>query len=144
MLGEMMTHSRLRQDDHSRVPLLLAAVAGLTAVAVGAFGAHGLRGRVEPELLIVFETGARYHMYHALALLGCAAVGPRLGQAGAVAVWCFALGIVVFSGSLYALTLTGERWLGAVTPVGGVVWMVGWGALGVGAWRAGRGDSHPA
>ena len=113
--------------------LLLAAVAGFSAVAVGAFGAHALEGRVEPGLLDTFEVGARYHMYHALTLLGCAALGARLGRAGTVAVWCFAAGIVVFSGSLYLLTLTGERWLGAVTPVGGVVWLIGWGALGVGA-----------
>ena len=131
------------QGSTSRLPLLLAAIAGFTAVAVGAFGAHALEGRVEPGLLDTFEVGARYHMYHALALLGCAAMGARLGRAGTVAVWCFAAGIVVFSGSLYLLTLTGERWLGAVTPVGGVVWLIGWGALGVGAVRGRAGSTRP-
>ena len=138
--GYALTMVSVPEESHGvtpRLPLLLAAVAGFTAVAVGAFGAHALEGRVEPGLLDTFETGARYHMYHALALLGCAATGPRLGRAGTAAVWCFAAGIVVFSGSLYALALTGERWLGAVTPVGGVMWLIGWGALGVGAVRGG-------
>ena len=94
---------------------------------LGAFGAHGLKSRVAPELLVVFETGVRYHMYHALALLavGWAATrwnAPLLGIAG----WAFVVGIVVFSGSLYVMTLTGARWLGAVTPLGGIAFIVGW------------------
>ena len=119
----------------SRTPLLLAAVAGFTAVAIGAFGAHGLKDRVSPELLVTFEVGVRYHAYHALALLGLAAFGERLGRVGAVAAWCFAVGILIFGGSLYTLALTGQRWLGAVTPVGGLCFLAGWAALGVAACR---------
>ena len=119
----------------SRTPLLLAAIAGFTAVAIGAFGAHGLKDRVSPELLVTFEVGVRYHAYHALALLGLAACGARLGRAGTVAAWCFAVGILIFGGSLYTLALTGQRWLGAVTPVGGLCFLAGWAALGVAACR---------
>ena len=118
-----------------RSTLILAAVAGATAVGAGAFAAHALDGRVEPELLPVFEVGARYHAYHALALLGLAAVIERLGRGGDVAAWCFVVGTLIFSGTLYALTLTGQRWLGAVTPIGGVLLIAGWVAVGVAAWR---------
>ncbi len=105
----------------------LGALSAFIAVAAGAFGAHALRTRLSPELLAVFETGARYQMYHALALLGVAwAVtrwpGPFLIWAG----WLFALGTLLFSGSLYALALSGIRWLGAITPLGGVAFLAGW------------------
>ena len=108
-----------------------ALLAGL-AVAAGAFGAHGLRDRLPPDMLAIFETAVRYQMYHALALL---VVGSLAGQwpAGAVAGWCFVVGIAVFSGSLYVLSLTGVRWLGAITPLGGVAFLVGWAWL---AWAA--------
>jgi uncharacterized membrane protein YgdD (TMEM256/DUF423 family) len=90
-------------------------------VALGAFGAHGLKTRLAPEMLAIFETGVRYQAYHALGLLALAALkGPD--RAG----WCFLVGIVLFSGSLYALALTGVRWLGAITPIGGVLFLVGW------------------
>ena len=112
----------------------LGAVLGGVAVAVGAFGAHGLQGRVSPEMLNVFEVGVRYQMYHALALvlLGLFAgrgpspapieVPPGVGPAA----WLFLAGIVLFSGSLYALVLTGTRWLGAITPLGGLAFIAGW------------------
>jgi uncharacterized membrane protein YgdD (TMEM256/DUF423 family) len=97
------------------------------AVALGAFGAHALRQRLSPEMLAVFEVGVRYHVYHALALFAVAFVADRnpggLAQASG---WAFALGIVIFSGSLYLLTLTGMRWLGAVTPIGGTAFLAGW------------------
>ena len=118
-----------------RTALILASVAGLTAVAAGAFGAHALESRLSPDLLDTFEIGARYHMYHALALLGTAAALPRLGRAGTAAAWCFLVGMLIFSGTLYALALTGHRWLGASTPIGGLVFMAGWVCLGVGAFR---------
>jgi len=112
-----------------------AALACL-GVVLGAFGAHGLRARVTPELLAVFETGVRYHMYHALALL---AVGWQVDRGGAnlagAAGWLFVAGIVIFSGSLYAMTLTGARWLGAITPLGGVCFIAGWALLAVAALR---------
>ena len=97
------------------------------AVALGAFGAHGLRQRLSPDMLAIFETGVRYHVYHALALLVVAWVADKNPESLANAAgWAFALGIVVFSGSLYILSISGIRWLGAVTPLGGVALLVGW------------------
>ena len=91
------------------------------AVALGAFGAHALKSRLSGDMLAVFETGVRYQIYHALALLTLAALrGPD--KAG----WCFAAGIAVFSGSLYVLALSGVRAWGAVTPIGGVLFLLGW------------------
>ena len=108
----------------------LGCVFGLVAVAAGAFGAHALRARLSAELLAVFETAARYQMYHALALLAVALLAARAPSAAASAAgWLFAVGIVLFSGSLYALALTGIRVLGAVTPLGGVCFLAGWVAL---------------
>ena len=113
----------------------LGSASGLVAVAAGAFGAHGLKARLSPDLLAVFETGARYQMYHALALLGAGWAAARWpGQAAAWAGWLFVLGTLVFSGSLYALALTGARWLGAVTPLGGLAFIAGWVMLAWGAW----------
>ena len=107
------------------------AVAALIGVTVGAFGAHGLRDRLTPADLDIFETGVRYHMYHALGLFAVAWVASRWPSgATTIAGWAFIVGIVVFSGSLYTLVLTGQRWLGAVTPVGGVALIAGWAALG--------------
>lgn len=123
--------------------MLAASLAGLTGVLAGTFGAHGLKGRLSPELLETFEVGVRHHLLHAVALLalGLAPAGA-LGERGrGVAVWAFAIGVLVFSGSLYALALTGERWLGAITPIGGVAFLAGWLAIGI----AGiRGESGPA
>jgi uncharacterized membrane protein YgdD (TMEM256/DUF423 family) len=106
-----------------------ALLAGL-GVALGAFGAHGLKERVSPDLLAVFETGVRYQMYHALALLGLSLAWTRWSTAHLTAAgYLFLAGIVLFSGSLYLLTLTGTRWWGAVTPLGGVAFLAGWIAL---------------
>ena len=121
----------------ARLFLMIASVAGLLAVALGAFGAHGLKQRLTPDLLAVYQTGVQYHMYHALALL---AVGVLLAQAPASSAlrwsgWLFIAGIVVFSGSLYLLSLTGVRWLGAITPLGGAAFLAGWAALAIAAWR---------
>jgi uncharacterized membrane protein YgdD (TMEM256/DUF423 family) len=106
-------------------------VAGFLAVAFGAFGAHGLRARLSPDMLAVFETGVRYHMYHALALMLTAAAIGRMGSARLLvaAGWLFAVGIVLFSGSLYALALTGTAVLGAITPLGGLAFLAGWACL---------------
>jgi uncharacterized membrane protein YgdD (TMEM256/DUF423 family) len=110
--------------------LLIAAINGALAVACGAFAAHGLEGRLDARALSVFETGARYHMYHALAmgLAAFAARGAAAGPARAAAMF-FLAGIVLFSGSLYLLALTGTRALGIVTPFGGVAFLIGWGTL---------------
>ncbi len=114
-----------------------AALCGL-GVVLGAFGAHGLRARVTPDLLAVFETGVRYHLIHALGLLAVAWAAARWPAAWVSAAgWLFVAGIVIFSGSLYLLVLTGTRWLGAVTPIGGLCLIAGWALLAVGALRAG-------
>ena len=105
----------------------LGALSGFVAVAAGAFGAHALRARLAPELLAVFETGARYQMYHALALLLLAVQPPT--RATAAAGWLFVTGTLLFSGSLYALALTGVRAFGAVTPIGGLCFLAGWATL---------------
>ena len=116
---------------------VMGAITAGVAVILGAFGAHGLKNRVDPALLVVFETAVRYQMYHALALL---AVGlARMHWPSAlvsVAGWFFLVGILIFSGSLYLMTATGARWLGAITPIGGVAFIIGWIALAAGAWRA--------
>ena len=109
-----------------------AILAGL-GVALGAFGAHGLKAVVSPEMLAVFETGVRYQMYHGLGLLALAwAIGRWPERRLAAAAWPLLAGTVVFSGSLYILVLTGVRWFGAITPIGGVALIAGWGLV---AWR---------
>ncbi|HSB19794.1 MAG TPA: DUF423 domain-containing protein [Anaeromyxobacteraceae bacterium] len=121
-----------------RTLVLLGALSGFVSVAAGAFGAHALKDRLAPDLLAVFETGARYQLVHALAMVAAAWVSARFpGPAGPLAGWLFAAGTVLFSGSLYALALTGVRGLGAVTPVGGVAFLAGWLALGWAAIRSG-------
>jgi uncharacterized membrane protein YgdD (TMEM256/DUF423 family) len=117
-----------------RTFLLIGALAGFLAVTFGAFGAHALRERLSPEMLAVFETGVRYHMYHALALLLVSAMMPRLGGWLVVASgWLFTAGIVLFSGSLYVLALTGITIFGAITPIGGLAFLAGWAGLAIAA-----------
>jgi uncharacterized membrane protein YgdD (TMEM256/DUF423 family) len=123
----------------ARLFLVLAALGGFTGVALGAFAAHGLKARLSPEYLAVFQTGTHYQLIHSLALL---AVGllllhapQRLLRASGT---LFALGIALFSGSLYLLTLTGIRGLGMITPIGGLAFLAGWLCLGLAAWRLGR------
>lgn len=114
--------------------VVLGALSGFVSVAAGAFGAHALKARLGPDLLAVFETGARYQMFHALALVAAGWASARFpGTAASLAGWLFLGGTVLFSGSLYALALTGVRALGAVTPLGGVAFLGGWVAL---AWAA--------
>lgn len=114
--------------------LALGAIAAFIGVALGAFAAHGLKSRLDPAMLATFEIGVRYHMYHALALLGVAWAATRWPGAWVNAAgWLFVAGIVVFSGTLYALALTGTRWLGAITPLGGLALLAGWICL---AWAA--------
>jgi uncharacterized membrane protein YgdD (TMEM256/DUF423 family) len=120
-----------------RLFLALGAISALLSVAAGAFGAHALRARVAPELLAIFETGARYQMYHALGLFAVAWTASRWPSAVVTAAgWLLLAGTVLFSGSLYALVLSGVRALGLVTPVGGVAFLAGWALL---AWAALRG-----
>jgi uncharacterized membrane protein YgdD (TMEM256/DUF423 family) len=117
---------------------VLGALSALAAVALGAFAAHGLKGRLSDDMFAVFEVGARYQMYHALALFATAWAATRWsGGAVSAAGWLFVAGTVVFSGSLYALALGGPRWLGALTPFGGIAFLAGWLALGWAAWSTG-------
>ena len=120
-----------------RTFMFVGALMGFVGVGLGAFGAHGLKGRLPAEMLVVFETGVRYQMYHALALLALGAMMSRLdGRAVVVAGWSFTAGILIFSGSLYALALSGVTMLGAITPIGGVAMIAGWGCLIVAALRS--------
>ncbi len=120
-----------------RLFVVLGAQSAFLAVALGAFAAHGLRGRLAPDMLLTFETGARYHMYHALGLLAVGWAATRWpGTTVAVAGWLFVAGTVIFSGSLYLLGVTGQRWLGAITPLGGAAFLAGWLALAAAAWRS--------
>lgn len=115
------------------------ALAGFLGVALGAFGAHALRAKLSPDMLAIYETGVRYQMYHVIAVFAAAWAAARwqkkiFGAAGV----SFLAGIVVFSGTLYLVALTGERWLGAITPFGGLALLTGWLMLAIGAWRAPR------
>jgi uncharacterized membrane protein YgdD (TMEM256/DUF423 family) len=121
-----------------RSPLVVAgALNAAFAVAAGAFGAHALRERLTPRALEIFDTGARYQMYHALAMILAGLIASRLAGAN-IAGWIFQAGIVLFAGSLYALALTDVKILGAITPLGGVAFLVGWGLLAWTAWRGGQ------
>lgn len=120
----------------ARLWLLLSAFAGFTGVGLGAFAAHGLKGRLTSEYLAVFQTGTHYQLIHALALFGVALLAMQrptrlVNAAGGL----FALGVVLFSGSLYLLTLTGVSKLGMITPLGGVAFLAGWLCLGLLAWK---------
>jgi uncharacterized membrane protein YgdD (TMEM256/DUF423 family) len=116
--------------------MILGSILGACGVALGAFGAHALKSRVDPVMLAVFDTAVRYHLTHALALLAVAWASERWpGAASTTAGWLFAAGILVFSGSLYVMVLTGARWLGAVTPLGGLALIGGWCALALAALR---------
>ncbi len=116
----------------------LGSINAFLAVALGAFGAHGLKNVLSPERLEVYQTGTYYHMVHALALILIAILADRFPGSSLVAWsgWLILLGIVLFSGSLYALTLSGISALGAITPFGGVAFLIGWILLAVGVWRA--------
>ncbi|MCC7143682.1 MAG: DUF423 domain-containing protein [Candidatus Eisenbacteria bacterium] len=114
------------------------ATAALLAVAAGAFGRHALERRLDQHALEIFDTAARYQMYHALAILLVAALAPRLGGRAPIVGRWFLAGILIFSGSLYALALSGLRMLGAITPIGGLCFWAGWISLAIYARRAGR------
>lgn len=119
-----------------RVFLMLAAFFGFTGVALGAFAAHGLKNRLSEQYLAIFHTGVTYQLVHTLALLGVALLATQIQSR--LVTWAgvnFALGIVLFSGSLYVLTLTGVSKLGIITPIGGLAFLVGWLCLGLAAWR---------
>ncbi len=119
-----------------RLFFLMGSISALMAVVLGAFGAHGLKGRLTTEMLNAFEVGVRYQMYHALALLAAAWALSRWPRAEVTAAgWLFLAGTIIFSGSLYLLSLTGVRWIGVITPIGGVAFLFGWLSLVWGVWR---------
>jgi uncharacterized membrane protein YgdD (TMEM256/DUF423 family) len=121
-----------------RTILLVASLSGVLAVALGAFGAHGLKSRLTPELMAIYQTGVQYHFYHTFALLVCGVLiyGGMDSFAMRVSAYSFIAGIIIFSGSLYILAITDLRWLGAITPVGGLAFIVGWCALAFGIMRS--------
>lgn len=121
----------------ARLFITLGALAGLFAVAFGAFGAHALRGRLDEYARDIFETAVQYHFYHSLALiavglLAISAPDANLLKSGG---WLFVIGLFLFSGSLYALSLTGVKWLGAITPLGGLAFIAGWGCVAAFGWK---------
>ena len=117
--------------------IIAGAVSAFIGVAGGAFGAHALKSRLDPNLLAVFEVGIRYQMYHAFALIATGWIVSRWpGSAASAAGVLFIVGTLLFSGSLYLLSLTGIRWLGAITPVGGLTWLAAWACL---AWAVAKG-----
>jgi uncharacterized membrane protein YgdD (TMEM256/DUF423 family) len=122
-----------------RVFLSIGAVSALTAVATGAFGAHALRDRLSADMLGTWQTAAAYQMYHSIALLVVGILLGRLSADGSlwltVAGWSFVAGALLFSGSLYTLALSGTTWLGAITPLGGLAFLLGWAALAIGVWQ---------
>ncbi|HEU4387461.1 MAG TPA: DUF423 domain-containing protein [Blastocatellia bacterium] len=120
-----------------RMFFAIGAVSALIGVAAGAFGAHSLKARLDAEMLSIFEVAVRYQMYHAFGLIGVAWAHTRW-PVGAVTIagWLFVIGTLLFSGSLYALSLSGVRWLGAITPLGGLAFLVGWACLAWAAWKS--------
>jgi len=112
----------------SKLVIMLAGINGFLAVSLGAFAAHALRDRLSPELLNTFQTGVQYHMYHALALFGIGLMMINFPASSILRISAYLMlaGLVFFSGSLYLLSITGIRWLGAITPIGGVFFLVAW------------------
>jgi uncharacterized membrane protein YgdD (TMEM256/DUF423 family) len=112
----------------ARIFLAAGGVAALLAVALGAFGAHALKSRLAPEMLAVWHTGIEYHLFHSLGLVAAGLVAAQLPESSLIrwAGWAMLAGILLFSGSLYALALSGERWVGAITPIGGLAFLAAW------------------
>ena len=137
MFLDKVFSSRLERGGMERFFFILGSIFGGLAVAFGAFGAHALKDRLTTDASSTFETAVRYQMYHALALLALTVAisrwpGSKLPNAAG---WLFVAGIVLFSGSLYLLSLIGARWLGAIAPLGGVAFIAGWLCLALVAWR---------
>lgn len=120
-----------------RIFLMFGAIFGALSVAGGAFASHALKEKLTEKAIAIFEVGARYQMYHALALLLVGLLLSRWEQPTpflAISGWAFIVGVIIFSGSLYALSFTGIKWLGVITPLGGAAFIVGWSCLAIAAW----------
>ena len=116
---------------------IIGALSALVGVSAGAFGAHGLQGRLDPEMLSIFEVGVRYQMYHAFGLIAAAWTQAKWPTRSATTGgWMFVAGTVLFSGSLYILSMTGEKWLGMIPPFGGLAFIAGWACMAWAAWKA--------
>jgi len=117
--------------------ITLASLSGMLAVAFGAFGAHALKNRLDDYAMGVFQTAVQYHFYHSLALLAVGVIALSQPQVALLrsSGWLFVVGITVFSGSLYLLSFTGLRWLGAITPLGGLAFIAGWACLAAASWK---------
>jgi uncharacterized membrane protein YgdD (TMEM256/DUF423 family) len=117
--------------------ITLASLSGMLAVVLGAFGAHALKGKLDDHALGIFETAVQYHFYHSFALLAVGVIALNQPQTAMLksSGWLFSLGILVFCGSLYILSITGVRWLGAITPLGGLAFIGGWACLAATAWK---------
>jgi uncharacterized membrane protein YgdD (TMEM256/DUF423 family) len=129
-----MRHRRVTiMPSTAKLFILLGALAGAAGVALGAFGAHALKARLAPDVLAIWQTAVQYHFWHALGLVAIGILALHLPASTALkwAGWLMVAGLVLFSGSLYALALSGVRWLGAVTPFGGVAWIGAWVLLAV-------------
>lgn len=121
-----------------RTILLIGGIMGIVAMTAGSLGAHGLERWIRPDAIDLFETGVRYHMFHALAILAAVGFVGRFRLVTTIAVACFVIGTLIFSGSMYALAMHEARWLGATAAFGGVFLLMGWGALVVGFWIRGE------
>jgi uncharacterized membrane protein YgdD (TMEM256/DUF423 family) len=121
----------------AKIFITLASLSAMLAVAFGAFGAHALKGRLDDYAMGVFHTAVQYHFYHSLALLavGILAVSQPQTTLLKTSGWMFFIGILIFSGSLYLLSISGVRWLGAITPLGGVAFLAGWACLAATGWK---------
>lgn len=121
----------------AQLSLIAASLGGLLAVAFGAFGSHALRDRLDDYALRIFETAVQYQFYHSLALLAVGILLLRFPDSSLLqsSSWLFLIGMLIFSGSLYVLSLSGVRWLGAVTPLGGLAFIAGWACLAAAAWK---------
>ena len=136
-MSQHITDKKQNEIRMGRIFFILGAMAAFVGVAAGAFGAHGLKGQISAEMLLVFEVGVRYQMYHAFALIATGWVQAQWPSAIVTyGGWFFVVGIFLFSGSLYLLSCTGLKWLGAVTPLGGFAFLAGWACLALAVWRS--------
>ncbi|RXT04890.1 DUF423 domain-containing protein [Ammoniphilus sp. CFH 90114] len=117
--------------------IIIGAINAFLTVAIGAFGAHGLKGKITDDLLTIYQTGVQYHMFHSLGLIAVGILASKMASTAMLtwSGWAMLIGIILFSGSLYVLSLSGIRVLGAITPFGGVAFLIGWALLAIAAYR---------